>query len=299
MPCRFWQDAYVRSPSKGRPAIGSGVYGNVNAYNIQSRLFVRRLRCLSRHFCVDPERWQDRPCRAKRHRQDDTAARAGGYEYEQRISQVLYGLGFTRSEWNLSIGILSGGQKTRALLARLLLEKPDLLILDEPTNHLDVQAVEWLEGMLRTWDGALLIVSHDRYFLDRIATRILFLGDHGVESFNGSYSEFYDSHHGAKGQKAPSQPEKPVRVNKPPSRPEPASTNRQGRRSKGPSPAEIESMIHAAEADLQLLAARLATEEVSRHHQQLIEISRQYEETESKIRDLYAQWEESLELVDQ
>ncbi len=115
---------------------------------------------------------------------------AGGYEYEQRISQVLYGLGFTRSEWNLSIGILSGGQKTRALLARLLLEKPDLLILDEPTNHLDVQAVEWLEGMLRTWDGALLIVSHDRYFLDNVVNRIWEMSPSGFETYHGNYSHY-------------------------------------------------------------------------------------------------------------
>ena len=206
---------------------------------------------------------------------------------------------FTGDDVFKIVSTLSGGEKGRLALARLIYTNVNVLILDEPTNHLDIASCEALEEALNEYNGTIITVSHDRYFLDRIATRILFLGDHGVESFNGSYSEFYDSHHGAKGQKAPSQPEKPVRVNKPSSRPEPASTNRQGRRSKGPSPAEIESMIHAAEADLQLLAARLATEEVSRNHQQLIEISRQYEETESKIRDLYAQWEESLELVDQ
>lgn len=116
--------------------------------------------------------------------------RAGGYDYELRISQVLYGLGFTRNEWALQISMLSGGQKTRALLARLLLEKPDLLILDEPTNHLDVQAVEWLEGMLRTWDGALLIVSHDRYFLDNVVNRIWEMGPAGFETYNGNYSHY-------------------------------------------------------------------------------------------------------------
>ncbi len=116
--------------------------------------------------------------------------RAGGYDYELRIGQVLYGLGFTRNEWELQISVLSGGQKTRALLARLLLERPDLLILDEPTNHLDVQAVEWLEGMLRTWDGALLIVSHDRYFLDNVVNRIWEMGPAGFETYNGNYSHY-------------------------------------------------------------------------------------------------------------
>ena len=120
----------------------------------------------------------------------DAFERAGGYDYELRIGQVLYGLGFTRNEWELQISVLSGGQKTRALLARLLLEKPDLLILDEPTNHLDVQAVEWLEGMLRTWEGALLIVSHDRYFLDNVVNRIWEMGPAGFESYHGNYSHY-------------------------------------------------------------------------------------------------------------
>jgi ATP-binding cassette subfamily F protein 3 len=115
---------------------------------------------------------------------------AGGYDYEQRIGQVLYGLGFAREDWNQQISVLSGGQKTRALLARLLLEKPDLLILDEPTNHLDVQAVEWLEGMLKTWDGALLIVSHDRYFLDNVVNHIWEMGPAGFEVYRGNYSAY-------------------------------------------------------------------------------------------------------------
>lgn len=115
---------------------------------------------------------------------------AGGYDYEQRIGQVLYGLGFKREDWNLQISVLSGGQKTRALLARLLLERPDLLILDEPTNHLDVQAVEWLESMLKTWDGALLIVSHDRYFLDNVVNHIWEMGAAGFESYRGNYSAY-------------------------------------------------------------------------------------------------------------
>ena len=115
---------------------------------------------------------------------------AGGYEYEQRITQVLQGLGFGRAEWDTPLTILSGGQKTRALLARLLLERPDLLILDEPTNHLDVEAVEWLEGMLRTWDGALLIVSHDRYFLDNVVNRIWEMGPAGFETYTGNYSAY-------------------------------------------------------------------------------------------------------------
>ncbi|MBX3011689.1 MAG: ABC-F family ATP-binding cassette domain-containing protein [Caldilineaceae bacterium] len=120
----------------------------------------------------------------------DAFEHAGGYGIELRISQVLQGLGFSKSDWPTPLSRLSGGQKTRALLARLLLEQPDLLILDEPTNHLDVEAIEWLEGTLRTWPGAILIVSHDRYFLDRVANRIWEMSRSGIEEYRGNYSAY-------------------------------------------------------------------------------------------------------------
>ena len=113
-----------------------------------------------------------------------------GYDYEIRIKQVLQGLGFRKNDWDLKLKQLSGGQKTRALLAQLLLKKPDLLILDEPTNHLDVAAIEWLENTLRAWDGALIVVSHDRYFLDKVANRIWEMGRDGIENFRGNYSAY-------------------------------------------------------------------------------------------------------------
>jgi len=115
---------------------------------------------------------------------------AGGYDYEVRISQVLDGLGFARADWDTPLSHLSGGQKTRALLARLLLEAPDLLILDEPTNHLDIAAVEWLEGTLNSWDGAILMVSHDRYFLDKVVNHIWEMSRSGLEEYRGNYSAY-------------------------------------------------------------------------------------------------------------
>ncbi len=115
---------------------------------------------------------------------------AGGYDYELRIKRVLTGLGFTEENWHHSVAILSGGQKTRALLARLLLEQPDLLILDEPTNHLDVAAIEWLESTLNTWSGAVLLVSHDRYFLDSVATNIWEMNPTGIDQYRGNYSAY-------------------------------------------------------------------------------------------------------------
>ncbi|WKZ40905.1 MAG: ABC-F family ATP-binding cassette domain-containing protein [Anaerolineales bacterium] len=116
--------------------------------------------------------------------------RRGGYTYETRIKQVLTGLGFDASDYNLSLDHLSGGQRTRAFLARLLLSDPDLLLLDEPTNHLDIRAVEWLEGYLSQWEGAVVIVSHDRYFLDKVSNIIMEMLPAAYEMYNGNYSAY-------------------------------------------------------------------------------------------------------------
>ena len=115
---------------------------------------------------------------------------AGGYDYDLRIQQTLIGLGLGKNAWEMPLRNLSGGQKTRALLARLLLEKPDLLMLDEPTNHLDIDAVEWLEHVLEKWDGAVLIVSHDRYFLDHAVNTIWEMDRGSLETYSGSYSSY-------------------------------------------------------------------------------------------------------------
>ncbi len=115
---------------------------------------------------------------------------AGGYTYETTLKQVLSGLGFSEDEYDMPLMHLSGGQRTRALLARLLLEAPTFLILDEPTNHLDIQAVEWLENYLKDWDGATLIVSHDRYFLDKVCNRIWEMGGGQIEEYRGNYSHY-------------------------------------------------------------------------------------------------------------
>lgn len=116
---------------------------------------------------------------------------AGGYTYETRIRQVLGGLGFNEDEHDKRLAHLSGGERTRALLAQILLQEPDLLLLDEPTNHLDLEAVEWLEETLLHWRGALVVVAHDRYFLDKVATRIWDMNFGGVETYRGNYSHFH------------------------------------------------------------------------------------------------------------
>jgi ATP-binding cassette subfamily F protein 3 len=112
----------------------------------------------------------------------------GGYTFHTKVKQVLSGLGFSPEEYYLSLDHLSGGQRTRAFLAQLLLSEPDLLLLDEPTNHLDIAAVEWLEGYLSKWEGAVVIVSHDRYFLDQVANNILEMAFGATEQYSGNYS---------------------------------------------------------------------------------------------------------------
>jgi ATP-binding cassette, subfamily F, member 3 len=114
----------------------------------------------------------------------------GGYTYETRIRQTLSGLGFESDDFHRPLWQLSGGQRTRSLLARLLLSQPDLLVLDEPTNHLDIAAVEWLEGALINWPGSVLLVSHDRYFLDKVVNTVWEMSSHGIETYRGNYSAY-------------------------------------------------------------------------------------------------------------
>jgi ATP-binding cassette subfamily F protein 3 len=116
--------------------------------------------------------------------------RAGGYIYPARIRRVLNGLGFKPAQYDHSLTQLSGGERTRAFLARLLLENPALLILDEPTNHLDIESIQWLEGWLNDWCGTAIIVSHDRYFLDRTAQIIWELSLRGMATYRGNYTAY-------------------------------------------------------------------------------------------------------------
>jgi ATP-binding cassette subfamily F protein 3 len=115
---------------------------------------------------------------------------AGGYDYDLRIQQILQGLGLGKQTWEMPLDHLSGGQKTRLLLARLLLERPALLMLDEPTNHLDAEAIEWLEHTLKDWQGAVLVASHDRYFLDSSVNTIWEMNSSGIEVYTGNYSSY-------------------------------------------------------------------------------------------------------------
>lgn len=117
---------------------------------------------------------------------------AGGFTYEADIRAILNGFKFDESMWQMKIAELSGGQNTRLALAKMLLERPNLLVLDEPTNHLDIETIAWLENYLVNYSGALIIVSHDRYFLDKVATITLDLTKHSLDRYVGNYSRFVE-----------------------------------------------------------------------------------------------------------
>ena len=117
---------------------------------------------------------------------------ADGFTYEADIRAILNGFKFDESMWQMKIAELSGGQNTRLALAKMLLEKPNLLVLDEPTNHLDIETIAWLENYLVNYSGALIIVSHDRYFLDKVATITLDLTKHSLDRYVGNYSRFVE-----------------------------------------------------------------------------------------------------------
>ena len=113
-----------------------------------------------------------------------------GYAYKSEITGVLKGLGFAEEDFDRKISTLSGGQKTRVFLSKILLSKPDIILLDEPTNHLDLNSIAWLEGFLSNYKGAVIIISHDRYFLDKIVTKVVEIENTKCTTYNGNYSDY-------------------------------------------------------------------------------------------------------------
>ncbi|MCA0984457.1 ABC-F family ATP-binding cassette domain-containing protein [Halobacillus yeomjeoni] len=136
----------------------------------------------------DPEKYQQ--LLSEYDRKQEYFKTAGGYQYEADIKSVLNGLNFKNFDWNTPITSLSGGQKTRLALGKLLLTKPDVLILDEPTNHLDIDTLAWLEGYLQGYQGAVVIVSHDRYFLDKIVNTVYEVAFQQSKKYHGNYSDY-------------------------------------------------------------------------------------------------------------
>ena len=117
---------------------------------------------------------------------------AGGYSWQHKMEATLLGVGLDRDMWDKKVAVLSGGQRSRLALAKLLISEPDLLLLDEPTNHLDLAAIEWLEEYLSTFTGSVVVISHDRYLLDRLTSRIIWLNRSQIDSYPGNYSAYVE-----------------------------------------------------------------------------------------------------------
>lgn len=193
-----------------------------------------------------------------------------------------------------SVSALSGGEKGRLALAKLIYSGHNVLLLDEPTNHLDIASCEALEDSLNQYGGTIVTVSHDRYFLDRIANKILFFSEHGVEYFDGGYSEFYDAHHKALAEKRSAELEaiKAEKVVTKVSKPKPTPAKKT--KVKEPTPDEIEAEIQSLEEDLKKTAELMSSDEIVRDKIRLLELSEHYQSLDSRIKELYRTWESLL-----
>lgn len=163
------------------------VYGTMRLAFAPALTAMERLETLQKELAVHPEN--------QRIQEDINHCNAvidamDAYQMDTQIKKVLNGMGFPAETWQKPAGVLSGGEQTRLRLARLLLERPDLLILDEPTNHLDIETMDWLEEYLKSYRGAVLVVSHDRYFLDAVCTRIWELRGKTINTYRGNYSAY-------------------------------------------------------------------------------------------------------------
>jgi ATP-binding cassette subfamily F protein 3 len=197
---------------------------------------------------------------------------------------------FTGDDAFKPVSALSGGEKGRLALAKLIYSHANVLVLDEPTNHLDISSREALEAALNEYGGTIITVSHDRYFLDRVATQILFFGEKGVERFDGSYSDFYRAHHQvlAEEQAREAEAQKTERAaRKSQAAPKKAKT-------KEPAAAEIETEIQSVEAEQQGIVALLSSEEVARDRDRLFELSEKYRVLDDRLKELYESWDAAL-----
>lgn len=176
---------YLEQNSKLDPQ--QDVYGEMRNAFAPVLDAMNRMQLLEKKLEKDPH---DQDILAEHARLSAVIDAADGYNMDVNIKKVLSGMGFGPETYQKSVAVLSGGEHTRLCLARLLLQRPDVLILDEPTNHLDFITMEWLEGYLKGYSGAVLVVSHDRYFLDEVCTRIWEVEGHGLTSYKGNYSAF-------------------------------------------------------------------------------------------------------------
>ena len=217
---------------------------------------------------------------------------ADGYNMDVNIKKVLSGMGFAQDTWEKNVGVLSGGELTRLRLAKLLLEKPDVLILDEPTNHLDLDTKESLDRALSEFTGTILMVSHDRYLLSKVPTRIAEMSAAGMTIYQGGYAAY------ARGDRPISTPAEPAL---PPEEPEAGKGDggtsyfrskkqraEEARRKKRLETLERE--IAEAEAEIQRLGEYMATDEAASDYEKLTEASRRIDEENTRLGQLYDEW---------
>ncbi|OCA88702.1 multidrug ABC transporter ATP-binding protein [Bacillus sp. FJAT-27225] len=190
-----------KDATMGYLAQNTGLESNLSIWDEMLKVFeeVRKLETTLRSLenrMADPAVFEDAVMYERVLKEYDTLQirykEQGGYQYEADIRSVLHGLNFHSFDYSTSVSSLSGGQKTRLALGKLLLAKPNILILDEPTNHLDIETLSWLEQYLQSYEGAILIVSHDRYFLDKVVNQVYELSRMQIQKYSGNYSSYLD-----------------------------------------------------------------------------------------------------------
>ncbi|MCK4659837.1 MAG: ABC-F family ATP-binding cassette domain-containing protein [Phycisphaerae bacterium] len=220
----------------------------------------------------------------------------GGHNIEVRIAEVLGGLGFTEQDYRLPVSALSGGQKCRAALAKMLLQDRHLLLLDEPTNHLDIPAREVLEEALSDYDGTIIVVSHDRYFLDRVAQRLLVIERGRHRLFAGGYTTYIEALEAEKARaQAAASPTRPSAGKKKPLRPGAAACSSE------PSPydrmtiEQLEELIIEREARIDELNARFADQQVYRDPEASRHLQTELQQLRAELAEIEAQWDNRVE----
>ena len=216
---------------------------------------------------------------------------ADGYNMDVNIKKVLSGMGFAQDTWTKNIAVLSGGELTRLRLAKLLLEKPDVLILDEPTNHLDFATMEWLENYLKGYSGAVLVVSHDRYFINKIADRILLLTNNGVKEYLGNYDYYLERTTAEKSGAVLTENKKDKK--------EKTQNDYFLQKQKQSEERKRQTKLKKAEAEIERLDEEIAktqellsSEEVAADYEKLMEFSKLLEDLQKQQEEQYEIWEE-------
>lgn len=269
---------YLEQNAKLDPTLD--IYGEMRSCFAHVLDAMARMQILERRMAASPE---DASLLEQHDALQNIIDAADGYNMDVNIKKVLSGMGFAQDTWTKNIAVLSGGELTRLRLAKLLLEKPDVLILDEPTNHLDVASREWIEEAVESYEGNLLFVSHDRYFINRFATRIWMLENGQIIDFRGTFEEYRAAQERKRLQAA-------VLVKAEPEKPKKEKPRRPG------GTKELEKQVAAAEravakAEERQYELTLKAEEVASNYLELQKVYDEQKALEEEIAALYTKWE--------